>query len=750
VPQAHAGKASKTKLGSDRRIETAPQHARGDAECKHRGRFSRHLPMKGGLRRPSGVLLPLLLAQTVDLSSASAPAGPIPKKPDPDDKPEVITVRAVPPPRSASDWQVDENTIESVPHETGADVLGTLPGVYVSNRGLLGQAPHLSVRGFEGESGQDMELYVGSVPLNQVSNIRAPGYADVRLIMPEVIRGVRISHGPYDPRQGDFALAGTAHLDLGLDEPGFLAQGSLGSFGTRRVVLAFAPDSNEWRDSFAAFEAYGTDGPGTGRGGDRASFVGQLAFSGNDFVWHGMVAVGTARFDFPGMMALSDLDRGADPYGTVALGRDLTSQAHLGNEFAWGIHGGTLTLTAFASMTSLEMHENLTGYALDVLAGLPPLHSDDAEQVNRATTLGLTAAYRRSLHLLTDRDAIEIGARTRLDDIDQTDTRLAPDGTAFTRNVDASIHATNIGGYVDLALHPLPRIVIRGGTRLDSLSYAVTDHLGNLGIDQTSQGLHVGNKATIDYAAGDGVHLLASYGEGFRSPEALRVAEGQSMPFATIQSMEAGARIKKVHAWQASLVGFASWLSEDLVFDALSRSSVPAPSSRRVGGAVAAMATRGVFGVSVSGTYAYAVFTGSDATFRAGDAVPYAPTVVVRDDAFVLPRLGTLSGSVVLGRFGVGLQGAFGAPLPGGGQEIPAMYVDALAAASWRAFELSINGMNLLDRRYYDEEAIYVSNFQKSATLPAPSPHVLVAPAASVFVTLKVRLGGRGEGSTEP
>jgi hypothetical protein len=659
---------------------------------------------------------------------------------------EEVTVRSKAPPRSASDWEVDPDTIQSVPHETGADVLGTLPGVYVSNRGLLGQAPHLSLRGFEGTSGQDMELFVGSVPLNQVSNIRAPGYADLRLVMPEVIRSVRISHGPYDPRQGDFALAGSAHMELGLDQPGFLGEGTMGSFGTKRVVLAFAPDDERWRDSFAAFEAYTTDGPGTGRGGDRASFVGQLGYSDNQFEWRSMIAIGTARFDFPGLLSLADVDRGAYPYSSMSpLGRDLTSQAHLGNELLWEIHGGTLALVVYVSMTKMQMHEDLTGYALDVMAGLPPTNSDDAEQVNQATTYGLNVFYRHQVKLLTDRDILEVGAMTRIDSIDQTDTRLFPDGTINTRNVDASIDATSIAGYVDAALYPIPRVVIRGGTRLDSLSYSVTNHLGNEGIEQTSQGLHVGNKATVDYAAGRGVHLLASYGEGFRSPEALSVTEGQSVPFATIQSFEAGARVKSGRAWQASVVGFASWLSQDLVFDAYTRSAVPAPSSQRVGGSAAGTLRQGIFGSSLSVTYARAVFTGSDNTFRSGDAVPYAPTVVVRDDTFVVSPVGKIAGSRVVGRFGVGLQGAFGATVPGGGLEIPAMYVDALAAASWRSFELSLNGMNLLDRRYYDAEYVYSSNFQKSATLPPPSAHVLVAPPASVFLTLKVRLGGRSE-----
>jgi len=693
------------------------------------------------------VLPALILAQEISLT------GPLqattPPKPVPEEKTEQVTVRSKPPPRSASDWEVDPDTIQSVPHETGADVLGTLPGVYVSNRGLLGQAPHLSLRGFEGTSGQDMELFVGSVPMNQVSNIRAPGYADLRLIMPEVIRSVRISHGPYDPHQGDSAIAGSAHMDLGMDQPGFLGEGTLGSFGTKRALLAFSPEDphdDEWRDSFAAVEAYATDGPGTGRGGQRASFVGQLAFTNSRFAWRGMIAAGTARFDFPGMLSLSDVDRGAYPYSSISpLGRDLTSQAHVGNELVWEIDEGTLTMDAYVSLTKMQMHEDLTGYALDVMAGLPPTNSDDAEQVNQATTYGLDVSYRRHVTLLTKRDILEVGAMTRIDSIEQSDTRLFPDGTINTRNVDASVDATSIAGYVDAALYPIPRVVIRGGTRLDSLSYSVTNHLGNQGIEQTSQGLHVGNKATVDYAAGRGVHLLASYGEGFRSPGALSVGEGQGIPFATIQSFEAGARVKSGRAWQASVVGFASWLTQDLVFDAFTRTAVPAPSSQRVGGSAAGTMRQGIFGSSLSATYARAVFTGSDGTFQSGDAVPYAPTVVVRDDTFVVAPVGRIAGSRVVGRFGVGLQGAFGATLPGGGQEIPAMYVDALAAASWRSFELSLNGMNLLDRRYYDAEYVYSSNFQKSTTLPPPSAHVLVAPPASVFLTLKVRLGGRAE-----
>jgi len=236
---------------------------------------------------------------TSDLPQCRPAEPPPPAPPKEEEKVEQVRVRAKPPPRSASDWQVDPEAIASVPHETGADVLGTLPGVYVSNRGLLGQAPHLSVRGFEGTSGQDMEIFVGNVPMNQVSNIHAPGYADMRLVMPEAIRSVRIAHGPYDPHQGDFAVAGSTHMDLGLEQPGFLGKATVGSFGSRRALLAFSPpmDDDSWRDSFAAIETYGTDGPGTGRGGQRTSFVGQLSWEDRKMSWRLFILAGTARFD---------------------------------------------------------------------------------------------------------------------------------------------------------------------------------------------------------------------------------------------------------------------------------------------------------------------------------------------------------------------------------------------------------------------------------------------------------------------
>jgi iron complex outermembrane receptor protein len=666
----------------------------------------------------------------------------VPSTEPPEERPREVAVHATPPARSASDWEVDRDTLTAAPHADGADLLDSAPGMFVTERALLGQAPHLSLRGFDGTAGQDVEIFVGNLPMNQVSNIRAPGYADMRLVMPEVVKSVRVSNGPYDPRQGDFAVAGSVHMDLGLEAPGFWGKGALGSFGSRRVYLAYAPEDREWSNSFAAFDAYGTDGVGVGHGGQRGSFVGQLAFANDRVDFKAYAAAGTARFDFPGFLSQSAVEQGAYPYGAnLPLGRDRSALGALGAQAAWRIDEGTLAIGAFAAMSSMELHQDLTGYALDVQAGGPPANADDREQTNGATTVGLDTSYRHLVKLTSKRDSLELGTYARLDTVDQSDTRLLPDGTRNgTPLVDATIHATNVAAYVDASLYPIRRLVLRGGTRLDSLSYSVTDRTTNQGLDRTAQGFHVGNKATADYALRGDIHLVASYGEGFRSPQARDLAEGQTVPFATVRSVEAGVRVKRGRAWQASLAGFQSWLSQDRVFDAFQLQSAPAPSSSRTGVAATTTVRWGVFGASVSATYTHAVFTASDAQFQSGTQVPYAPAVVLRDDTFVAARLGTAFGHPVQGRIGVGLEGAAGIMLPGGAAGKNVFYADALARVAWRQLELGLNAMNIFDLRYYDAQYVYVSNFQRSSTLPAPSSHVIVAPPASVFVTLQIHL----------
>ncbi len=81
------------------------------------------------------------------------------------------------------------------------------------------------LRGFNAEQGQDIEFTVNGVPINEVDNPDGHGYADTHFIIPELVRSLRVIEGPFDPHQGDFAVAGSADYELGVESRGIQAGG---------------------------------------------------------------------------------------------------------------------------------------------------------------------------------------------------------------------------------------------------------------------------------------------------------------------------------------------------------------------------------------------------------------------------------------------------------------------------------------------------------------------------------------------
>jgi hypothetical protein len=129
----------------------------------------------------------------------------------------------------------------------------------------------------------------------------------LHFLMPEVVRSVRVSPGSYDPRQGDFAVAGTVRLELGYEQPGLTAKAGLGSFGSSRESSA-RNRTSPGEQTFAAAEFYRTDGFGPARSAQRASVVAQSSFRlGSDLRARLLMTGYSGRFDSAGVLRLSDL-----------------------------------------------------------------------------------------------------------------------------------------------------------------------------------------------------------------------------------------------------------------------------------------------------------------------------------------------------------------------------------------------------------------------------------------------------------
>jgi len=674
----------------------------------------------------------------------ATPAAPV----APTVEPTVETVRVAgrTAPRSASEVVRGRDVLGAAPHRTASDLLNVVPGVFVTQHGGEGKAHQIFMRGFDAVHGQDVELWVGGVPVNEVSNVHGQGYADLHFTPPEVVKEVVAQGGTYDPRQGDFAVAGSVRMKLGYAEPGVHARGTLGSFGTRRLFLVYRPkDASD--ETFASFEEYATDGFGPNRAARRGSLLAQATHDfDNGLSTRLLFSTYAGRFDSAGVVPQRDVEAGKlDRYATLDPkqgGRSTRTQLLL--ELHRDGTEGRFHVAPFVVVRGFSLRQNFTGYLTDSLrGGKDSLDSDNTEQLQDSVMFGGTAAYKRSLPLLSKDDALEVGVYARHDRIEQSQKRLREVDDRVTETlVDADVLATDMAAYVDEELHVHPRLVLRGGLRVDALAYSTVDRKSEPGPSRSSQSANVGKKLTVDAFVARGLHVLGSYGDGFRSPQARSLANGQLAPFTTVRSFELGARYTLGRAFAASAAAYTTSLSDDLVFDPATARNEPVPGTRRVGGTFEMTARAGdLLLLSSSATYTRASFTGSSANYSEGDLLPYVPQLVVRTDAKVEKKLGSLWSRELVGRIGVGLDGVIRRPLPYGefGQNV--LLTDATVGVRLKEVELSLDATNLLGQAYYDGQFVFASNFSRSASPSRiPERHVTTGPPRAFYASLTLHL----------
>jgi hypothetical protein len=652
-----------------------------------------------------------------------------------------IHVKAEPraPRSSAGEVIREKRVLAAAPHHTAADLLFVCPGLYLTQHSGEGKAYQIYYRGFDAAHGQDLEIWAGGAPVNDVSNLHGQGYADLHFLMPEIVKEVRCTPGSYAPQQGDFAVAGSLDLRLGYDEPGLSAKLSAGSFGTRRYFLGYSPKSGDG-NTFAAAELYQTDGFGPARAARRASLVSQAVLKLPGGVAARIQASTYAgRFDSAGVLRLQDVESGAAPRFATYDGRQGgdASRSQLVLELRDTAHDSRWSLAPYVVRRDMRLRQNFTGFLLDRANG------DSVQQLNDATTLGATSKYRQPAHVFSERDAIELGFFARSDWIRQSQLRLSSvDDTVLAEEVDARVRAIDAGAYLDASLQPLHVLSIRGGLRLDGLSYSAEDHgQGAAGQTRSSQGAHVGAKGTVEYRPWWWLAVQGSYGDGFRSPQARSLAEGENTPFTTVSSYEAGIRARDGHGTSASLSVFRTLLDEDLAFDPGTARIERVPGTRRTGvsAELTSLPTAWLTS-SVSFTYTRSEFRESGQGYTEGDLLPFVPSWVVRSDSALTPTLGAVWGKTVNGRFGWGLTYLGQRPLPYDEMGHDVFLVDAVAGLRLERFELSLEGFNLLDADWYDGEFAYPSSFGNGGASLIPLRHVTVGAPRSLLLSFSAAI----------
>lgn len=617
----------------------------------------------------------------------------------------------------------DRRLLEATPHRSGSELLETLPGMFLTQHGGEGKAHQIFYRGFDAVHGQDLEVQVGGVPINEVSNIHGQGYLDLHFVVPELVESLEIQPGPFSVRQGDFAIAGSARYRLGAPVTGLTTKAGFGSFGRRRVFVSYRPDGRPASD-FVAVEVLDADGPGERRGVRRVSSWSQVTgWIDERTSFRALLGYHAGAFESPGVLRLDQVDAGqVGRFSSYDLGQGgHSARALYAGDVVWHGDSQRTRLTPFVMARSLDLSYNYTG-------ALQHSSTDHTTQRHQATTLGASVVHERRMPLLSSRDELELGVSMRHDGIAQSQVM----GGEGQRLADADISVQQLGAFAGAELHGIPRTVVRTGLRADALWFTTNDRL--VQVVREASGTHLGPKLAIDVALASSWHVQLAAARGFRSPQARSLGDGESTPFTRVSAAELGTQLELSRSLSASVAAYASWLEDDLVFDETTSRNEAAPSSRRGGLSVDVTATTRELVSSCGGSAMSSVFTTSDGRFERGQQVPYVPRLVARCDLGLRHQLALLGGRPVHVGAGVSEQLVWQRPLPYGETDPGFVLTDLSLWLRFASFELRLDIENAFDATWNDSVFVYPSRFEQAPASALPRRHVTTgAPRTAMF-----------------
>lgn len=637
----------------------------------------------------------------------------------------------------ATVYEVELGELSIVPRKDASDHLMLAPGVLTANHGGEGHAHETFMRGFAAGSGQDIEFRVNGVPLNEVSNPHEHGYADVMFLLPEILHAVTVDAGPFDASQGDFAFAGSAEYRLGVHERGSRVSQGIGAFNSSRTVAIYAPDE-QTDGTFGAFEFYRTDGFGVNRAAQRATVAARYESprSGDaDLVWAATALGYTARYDQAGVIRQDDFLAGRvgffDTYDENQGGE--STRLLLFFETTAGPPDARFEQVTWLQMRSMRGRENFTGFQEDDLMDdfgiqfvTQEQRGDGLEIRYDVLTGGSRGAYTLTVPAWGADQRLALGYTMRFDKGDASQRKLrAITAIPYQRVFEHELDVMNLAGWMRGDLRPLHWLSLRGGVRIDTFSFGVTnldkptaDRQGLRLPDQTSQafGFAINPRATVDVALGaSGAHLVGSYGRGTRSTDAAALSDNEAAPFAQSHSFDLGTVFRRgtpqKDPWAFNLQASYNHtrVTNDLVFDQTAGRNIPVGGSKRH---VLLGSSRLTVG---SWLDTLLNLSWADATLdTTGDRIPYIPRFIGRFDTAITGALGhwSLGGVPVAGRLGVGVTYVPGRPLPldRTGDDIFTVNVGG-GVRLWHT-TLGVQVRNLFDQRFRQSEFNYPSNFE--------------------------------------
>ncbi|MBL8139363.1 MAG: TonB-dependent receptor [Acidobacteria bacterium] len=468
-----------------------------------------------------------------------------------------------------------------------AEALEGVPGMVVSQHSGEGKANQYYLRGFNIDHGTDLALSVAGMPVNLPTHGHGQGYADMNILIPELVSGIQYRKGTYAAESGDFSAAGAIKVNYlsVLGAPIVRVEG--GTYGYGRVLAAASPQVGRGHLLVAA-EGMGNDGPW-----ERPDVMRR---------WNGLArySQGSATNGFS-VTALAyearwnssdQIPRRAVDDGTLSrfgfLDRSNGGETHRAGAMAeWQrtTAAGTTRAEAYGFSYGLGLFSNFTYFLDDPEAG------DQFEQRDDRFVTGGRVSHTRPANILGRRSMVTIGGDARHDAIDAVGLYRT---TARVRR--ASVREDAVGqtsGALYGELQTQWSNVVRSTVGLRGDAYRWNVDAGDPVNGGIATETIVNPKLSLAFGPWRRTELYASAGGGFHSNDGRGATirrdpvSGDAVdavdPLVRAKGAEVGLRTLALPRLHTTMAVWSLWLDSELLFIGDAGTTEASRPSRRLG-----------------------------------------------------------------------------------------------------------------------------------------------------------------------
>jgi hypothetical protein len=584
---------------------------------------------------------------------------------------------------------------------------------------------------------------------------------------------MRVTEGPFQAGQGDFAVAGTAEFELGLTRPGLTVQGEYGAFNHARLTALWRPEGQGER-SFIGLTLRQGSGFGPNRSFANGSLLASHEFRiSDDLKVRVLLGLSGGRFDQAGVLRADEVEAAANPRCDAAPDAQFfcftdpnqggAQQRHFVSvRLTQRLEHGTLHHQLFGVVRDQRLRENFTGFVTDVDASALGLaqRGDGLELLSGGVTVGARGAWvrRSTAEGFLHGAQLELGYFGRYVDVTSRSRRLrAVDGAPYFTVFDNHLRVTNLALFAQGTLPLGQRVTLRGGVRADAFLFSVADlnrptvdRVGaRLGDDRVEAfGVMPAPRAALEVLLLPGFTWTTAVGLGSRSSDGAALSDAEFAPFGLVVSAESGlALLRQLDSvrLEARAAAFATRVERDIVFSPEQGRNQTVGVSNRLGAfGLARVTWEERLDVLATLSYTRGHLPPPGTPWYAlldGPALPYVPRVLGRLDVVGRHRVMPLGERVEL-LATAGLQFIGPRPLPFERFAEPVLLLDASARVSWRWVSLGVVVDNLLDARWRQAEFNFASHFGDPDVAPSrlATRHFAAGPPRQWRVTLGLHL----------